>query len=302
MSENVTFFGDVADDFDSQLAEAERALDQFVESRKYSRGAMVTASTIIAFMRFGQTFVDVLRLGNGLKQGGWQGIGTDSMRLLSGAGIAGATVSRLSRILMLTQEAGVYTCTWVTTANALRQTGQRFFISLEQLAQVAGVDLSAIAKSGTTVGQIKQLIEGLKKLGLAIEAVNAPSSEVTALVGLLNARSSGALAFAIEYEAGGRTFGHQLFATYSRFGGLTITDTTGQLLRGVGALCNAYPKASLIPGSLFFLPNTAIIGGAQNAARAGGLAHLVLELLPLAVKSVEGQPSPNNLARPPLKK
>ena len=200
---------------------------------------------------------------------------------------------------MLTQQAGTYTCTWVTTANALRQTGQRFFVSIEQLAQVAGVDLSAIATSGgTTVEQISKLLQGLRNTGVAIEAVNAPSSEVSALVDLLNARSGGALAFAIEYQSGGRTLGHQMFATYGTLSGLSITDTTGQLIRSLKALGNAYPNASLIPGSLFFLRNTAIIGGAQNAARAGGLGHLIVELLPLALKSAEGHRSQEGLTKP----
>lgn len=246
-------------------------------------------------MRFGQTFVDVLRLGNGLKEGGGRGIGSDSMRLLTGAGVAGAAVSRLSRILVLTQQAGTYSCTWITTANALRQTGQRFFVSIAQLAQIAGVDLGAVAKSGgRTIQQIKKLIEGLKKMGVAVEAVEAHSPEVNNLMDLLNARSSGALAFAIEYESGGRMFGHQMLATYSRLGGLTITDTTGRLIRSLGALHDAYPNAHIISESLFFLRNTAIIGGAQNAARAAGLGHLVIELLPLALKSSQGQlPSQN---------
>jgi hypothetical protein len=40
----VTLLGDVAEDFDSQLREAERALDDWVESRHYSTSSMVGAS------------------------------------------------------------------------------------------------------------------------------------------------------------------------------------------------------------------------------------------------------------------
>jgi hypothetical protein len=298
MGENVTLLGDIADDFDSQLSDAEKALNQYVESKNFSTSSMAIASTTIAFMRFGQTFVDMLRLGNGLRQGGWRGIGTDTIRLVNVAGVAGATVSRLSRILVLTQQAGTYTCTWITTANALRRTGQRFFASIEQLAGASGVDLAAIAKSGgTTIKQIKDLIDALKKMGVAIDPVKTASLKVDSLVDLLNARPSGALAFGIKYESGGRALGHQLFATYGRIGGLTITDTSGTLYRSVAALSKAYPNATIVSESCFFLRNTAIVSGAENVARAGGLAHLVVELLPVALKGTELPSQPK--MRPP---
>jgi hypothetical protein len=286
MADNITFLGDVADDFDSQLRQAEHILDRYVESRSYSTTSMVIASSTIAFMRFGQSFVDVLRIGNGVRRGGWKGIAGDSLRILTVAGVAGATISRLSRVLAVTQQAGTYTCTWISTANALRRTGQRFFVSLDELATSAGVDLAAVAKAGgTTAQQCERLVEALRKMGLAVEKVTPTSSNIESIAELLKARGNSALAFAVEYGNEGARAGHQLFATFSRSAGLVIIDTTGKIYRGAQAFSQVYKNARLFQSHMFFIDNAAIIAGAEGAATPGGLAAFVLELLPVPFKN-----------------
>lgn len=290
MPNNVTFFGDTADDFDVQLRDAERTLDQWVESSHFNTVVMATASTTIAFMRFGQTFVDMLRLGNGLKQGGWRGIGADSLRLLNIAGVGGATISRLGRVLVVSQQAGTLTCTWVTTVNALRRTGQRFFGSLDELARAAGVDLAVIARQGTTAQGLRDLIATLQRMKIPINELTAPASRVVdTIIDLLKARGSGALAFGIEYQSGGRTLFHRLFATYSRLGGVTITDTTGTVYRSFEALRNTYSGAQLSAMPLYFLKNAALISVAETAGATDGISHLVFELLPLALRNEQNK-------------
>ncbi len=285
MSGNVTFLGDVADGFDRELDQAEKGLDEWVESSRYSKTSMASASTAIAFMRFGQTFVDVLRIGNGLREGTFRGVGSDAMRLLTVVGIAGAGISRLSRVLVVTQQAETFNCSWITAVNAARRVGQRFFGSLDEFAKAAGVDLAALAETGgTDAAQFAKLVEGMKKIGLAVEEVRPPSDSVEAIADVLKARPSGALGFAIKYESGGRTLGHQLFATYSKTDGLVITDTTATIFRGAKVLSKVYKDAKLLPSHMFFLKNAAILELAQGAATGGGVGHLVVELLPLALK------------------
>lgn len=285
MGENVTFLGGFADDFDSQLKQAENILNDYVESHRYSVGSMLVASTTIAFMRFGQSFADLLRIGNGLYHGGWGGVAQDGLRIITIVGIGGAVVGRVSQILAVTQQAGTVTCTWVTTANSLRRTGQRFFVAIEDLAKASGVDLEAVAKAGgTTTKQVKSLIEALKKMNVPVEELSTNASKVEVVQDLLKARGSGVIAFGVEYGEKGSRLGHHLMATRTLLGDLAITDTNGVVFRSVEAFAKVYKDAIIFPGSLFFIKNAALISGAQMADAAGGLSGLVLEYLAVMPK------------------
>ena len=125
MGENVTAFGDLADDYDALVAYDEKLLDRYVEAEGYSLSSMALASTAIAFMRFAQTFTDMGRLGNGvLIEGGWKGAGKDALRALNLVGTAGAVAGRASFLLKVQQAATANTCAWVAQTNALRLSGQ----------------------------------------------------------------------------------------------------------------------------------------------------------------------------------
>jgi hypothetical protein len=164
------------------------------------------------------------------------------------------------------------------------------------LAHAAGVDLKVIAAaSGTPLREFKSLIDAVRKIGVIVEDVKPSSRQVTSIIDLMNARANGALAFAIEYTSGAGRAGHQLFATYSKICGLAITDTTGTVFRSFAALLKAYPNARLSTEYMFFLKNAAILEGAENVARIGGLGHLVIQLLPVAIKKQQSsspQPQP----------
>jgi hypothetical protein len=71
---------DVADWWDKKNQQSEAVLDQFVADSGYSQGAMIVAAGAHAFTTFGAGFVDVLRLGDGIKKGTLAGAGTDALR------------------------------------------------------------------------------------------------------------------------------------------------------------------------------------------------------------------------------
>jgi len=292
MSENVTFFGDYADDFDDQLSQAERFLDAYVEKEKYSTRSMLTASSIVAFMRFGQSFVDLLRIGNGLDKGGWRGVGADALRLITIAGVAGAGIGRLSKILAVTQAEGTVTCTWISTANALQRTGQRFFVSVKELMKLAGVDADAInAAGGTTVQYFSRLVAALQKASIPVEEIKPASSAVGVIEDILASRPSGVMVFAVEYEVQGVRAAHQLMATLGD-AGLTIIDTNGKIFRTIQGFSKVYENAKLINGMMFYIKNAALITGANIAATAAGFERLVIELLPVKFKAAMLDASP----------
>jgi hypothetical protein len=276
---NLTWFGDKADQHDALVRDTERILDRWVERSNFSQTSMLGASTIIAFMRFGQSFTDLMRLGNGIASGGVKGALHDGLRLVSIAGIGGAAVSRLSRVAVLKQAAGTQTCTWVTTANALRRTGQRFFASLEDLAKAAGVSLPKITAQGSTVAEIRALIDALRKMSVAVKEVTPANSTLQEVVNIARANKNGVFAFSIKYGEQGSSYAHRLYATFSNSAGLTIVDTTQQVYRDVAALAKAYPGAALSSMPQFIIENASLIVAAETAHTAGGLASVVLELV-----------------------
>jgi hypothetical protein len=90
MAENLTFFGDLADDFDALVVADEKLLDNYVEGEGYSLSSMMLASSAIAFMQFARTFTDMGRLGSGVViEGGFKGFAKDGLRVLNLVGTAG---------------------------------------------------------------------------------------------------------------------------------------------------------------------------------------------------------------------
>jgi hypothetical protein len=173
------------------------------------------------------------------------------------------------------------TCSWITAANALRRTGQRFYTSLDDLAKTAGVNLSKINSVGSTGQDLKALVQALKKMSVPVEKVTPLSTRLDEVARLAQANRGGVLAFGVNYVQSGQQYGHQLYATFSRLGGLTIVDTTGKVYRSLAGLSQAYPSATLhVPKEAFFvIKNAAIVTGAERAVTVGGLASIVLELV-----------------------
>jgi len=286
MGNNVTFLGDVADDFDEQVKQSQAELDSWVERSGYSTGSMMAASTVIAFIRLGQTFVDTLRLGNGVASGTLTGVAVDGLRLLNVTGVGGALFQRISRILVVAQRGGNL-CSWISAVNAVRRSGQRFFVSLADLAKAAGVDLRIIDVTGTCVADFIKMEQGLGKLGVPFIALRNTSA-LGEIAAILKNYPKSVLVFAVRYgtKVNGQEVeaGHQLLATYSKSAGLLIKDTTGAVYRSIEELAKAYTGARLFREYSFVIPNAAAMNVAGDLQNAGALASVILELIPLEVK------------------
>ena len=76
-------FTEVADWFEKNRAESDQVLDQWVEDSNYNTGVMAAAAATKAFTTFGAGFVDILRLGDGVKEGSLKGVGTDALRVVA---------------------------------------------------------------------------------------------------------------------------------------------------------------------------------------------------------------------------
>ena len=69
------YFTDIANWFDKNRVETDRILDKWVEDSNYNQGIMLVAATTHALTTFGAGFVDLLRLGDGVREGGLSGWG-----------------------------------------------------------------------------------------------------------------------------------------------------------------------------------------------------------------------------------
>jgi len=241
---------------------------------------MATAATLIAFMQISQGFVDTLKLGNGIRSGTFKGFVVDGLRLLNITGVGGAVFQRLSRVLVVTQTGGNL-CSWIATANAIRRSGQRFFISLADLAAEAGVDLRVINITGTSVAQLLGLQRSIGRLGIPYVTLRTGTA-LGEIRSVLTSYPKSVLVFAVKFTTGtGREAGHQMIATFSRSAGLVIKNTDGTVYRTLEALLKAFPMAELYSDASFIIPNAAIMNVAGTAQTAGTIANIILEVFPL---------------------
>jgi len=139
----------VADWFDKQKDMENHWVDKKLSAWVYNDspwyrnvGVYVAASTLYSINKLtttvGAGFVDILRIGDGVKQGGW-GYGKDALRLLMILGPA-ARAARWAVSLVPAVDAFSTTgnCTWVAAARLLRLTGVRPLAQISDLAKMGG--------------------------------------------------------------------------------------------------------------------------------------------------------------------
>jgi LysM repeat protein len=284
-SGNVTYFGDVADRFDALVAYDEKLLDNWVEESGYSLGSMVVASTAMAFKTFAKGFVDVGRVGNWiLVEGGWKGAGKDALRALNIVGGAGAVISRGARLLRVVQVGN--TCAPVSQVNALRLSGQRFLITVEELAKKAGLNLQQIALSGRGATTYTDMVSAMQKMGVAVKTLaQGTPMGLQSVVNLIRMNAGGVVTFSIRTAAGAQP--HRLYAVWSRLGGLVIRDPNYLLrtYRSVAQVEKVWGAGAVVSGSpVLFVPNSVLMtaaGAAEVAGGASGLASIAVQVLPV---------------------
>lgn len=280
MADNVSILGDLADSYDALVSYDEAQLDQYVEHSGYSLRSMVLASTVKALMQFSQSMVDVGRVGNGvLIDRSWTGAGRDALRVLTIAGAAGAVVGRAGALLRVTQEAGQSTCALVAQTNAFRLSGQRYLMTLDKLADMAGIDLPKVIASGSGSSEYTQLVAALRQAGIPTRVLMQGGGTLEDMVAAIRANPGGVVTAGVRFVRDGETVAHRLWATWSRVSGLIIRDPHGQTYRSIADLIARFgPEASLNTTPMIFVENSVLVQGAAAADAAGGLAAMYSEI------------------------
>jgi hypothetical protein len=316
MSRNFTILGDVADLFDSVINQALAFRDRIVSvADQHTFGiashipiyaALLTMNT--AGVRLSQSFVDTLRLGNSLVGDGSAGSYLhDGLRILNVVGGAGAIIGRVSNAFRVIQASGTNICTFESASQGLRMTGQRLFISLEELLQSAGVLFARgtanvrgavaaaepgffAASGGSSLGMVRRMWDVVRRMGIAVQEITPPSTAIEQVQTIAQGYRGGVFQVGIRFVRNSATWGHHhLLAVFSRSRGLQFVDTTGRIHDGIAALRVAYPQVQLA-GPMHWIPTArvavALTQGAPVAAAFATSAvpavSIVLPVVPIA--------------------
>jgi hypothetical protein len=263
-------FTEIADWFDKTRADNEKWVDSelqpwvattlYDDSPWYRNVGIWTASgTLYALNKFTTTvaagFVDVLRLGDGVQEGGW-GYGKDALRLLMvvgpalrGARYVIAGIQELdvgSTALRQAMQAGSSfpdavravpwsgNCGWVAAARLLRLTGNGPLAELSDVARAAGMDVEETGGLKT----VTDLNAPLRFLGAPTRTAAVNGMEGVA--DLLSKNPNSSVMFGVRWAREGKTLGHALVATRNFFGGISILDRSGKMFASLAELATSY--------------------------------------------------------------
>ena len=172
-------------------------------------GIIYSLSTFV--MGAGKGLVDVLRLGEGVKEGTLSGVGSDVLRLLNiipALGMVGKGLSmtgKMARVALASRVAGgAYqsSCGATASAAALRLSGVRIFITLDEIGAAIGKGSPKSANfPGMFFWEIKNFLMGVAP---ATEELNMAGSGVEA-VETAAAQGKGPVVFGVQWSGAGNT-------------------------------------------------------------------------------------------------
>ena len=320
----VQFFGDlaqwwkvhhlssIADAWDARRTEmhdmVERQSMLFIDRHPNLWGIVVagTETTLLDFTTtIGASFVDVLRVGQGIKKHSLRGVAEDGLRVLSvvpfgtlarfantARGVSMLKVARL--VTDPFKEFGI--CTTVAATQALRMVNVRHAVLVDDLLRVAGIDLTvAPGVLAENVGGrfIKDLVPALKSFGAKVTRIN-PVKTIAEIEAALRGmgKTRGVMMFSAEwrmFDKATRTMkpaAHTMLAFIDEAGVFRIANRTGHVVEDLKQLSPLMPsigKAVPAASSMAFVENAAVVRLAELERWA---ARGIVNALAIEVRSV----------------
>jgi LysM domain len=275
---------DIADWWDKQHATSRTALDDFVDQYPGLFGVVV-ATAAAAAMELGKGTIDVLRVGTGVAEGSAGGVAQDALRALSVVGTVGKgaklvkeAVSK-SRMLKLIVDPGGRAaplgggrCVYVSATQALRQTGQKAYASVDDLARELGLTLDDFGSANAS--QLRAFLLKVKaKLGPVVQFKSWTDIEHTV------PRDGSVVSFGVRFASGS---GHRLYAFRDVLGRVKIMDRggyAGKLPEVLDTLEDVVKKYPLGQGIASFNEGFEIKDLFLKFVGPKGLATLAMEVL-----------------------
>ena len=294
-------FTDVADWFDKERESNARFLENAANNTDDDfLGAL--AWTGIGLARVLNTgagglasgFIDVLRIGDGVKEGGW-GYGKDTLRALAIVGPA-LRIGRygLSLVAALDAAPTASNCGWVAAARAARMTGTKHFATVGSLAQALGVP--AAETGGTSMAEIARILQAI---GGETKLLRAAAS-FEEIEQIARANPEGVVVFGVRFFRATQVAGRpglppanflsgELHALVAKYVGGTvyIVDRSGKVYRSLDALAKVYSAEQMLSmtihaqGAVLVAKNLRLIGGVSFTT-----AITLLNVLAYEVRSV----------------
>lgn len=293
--ETIVALSEYADWWDKQKRETEKILTEWVQDNP-QWWAVTVATGVQTSMELGAGFVDILRFGEGMAQGGWRGYGKDALRLLAilgPLGKAGGMLSRfahLQRIRLAVQVKGVTgPCTFQAVNNVTSIIrGKSYFITLKDMAAAVGKPLGSLSQNAAGKTQlsspVEKALEFLISQGVKVTRLNQAKTvrDITQLA----QTEEGVVVFAIRCvvkTAAGelKEIKHSVIAVRNAMGQVRFADYGGnyfptleELVRrwgtlqgsGIGlmenqavGLANTMQFTSLLESSMSLFPGTAML-------------------------------------------
>jgi len=246
--------------WDGQRQETEDILQNWVNNSDSSfamHSKAGVAALVSTSMTLGAGFVDLLRLGEGIKEGGW-GYAQDGLRLLSFAG----PVVRLGRLGLakwtVDPMPGEGICAMVAIAKAMRQTGNRFFLRAEEV----------IGKMVEIPGDLSLITNKLKYFfGAKTTLVRYIYVKPVALKQILSNHPKAVVLFNIcwKWKIRGKEeeVAHMMYAFKDSLGRVKIADRSGKIVSSLEELDSLYPNISsgTLYGNAVVVHNAAVVNG-----------------------------------------
>jgi outer membrane protein OmpA-like peptidoglycan-associated protein len=218
---------------------------------RVAHAANYAANRIETFLWGG--YVDLLRLGDGIKEGGWRGWAQDGLRLLQILPLARASkfigrslrrANRIRRAVAISERPGEKICGWVSMKQALIQTGVKHAATLDDVIEAA----RGIALKDSIGLYASEMAEILRNAGAKVTPLlgDAERMAFQDLEALVRRQKGGVVMFNLNFEnvlrAPGEAAmaGHSLFAYLNDLGEFRMVDRSG-MLRALSDIEQFYP-------------------------------------------------------------
>lgn len=275
---------EIADWFEAKRKTRDHDLEMWVVDNPqwWNIGLATVGGTSMAFLG---TYVDVLRLGEGVAEGGWEGYGTDALRLISivpfgrlvrFGGLAARARALPASLRVATKVKGVTgPCTFQAVNNAMQiARGKSLFVTVRQMAKALGRPVRSLATNAdgkvVLAAWVDDLVGVMRANGGRVKVVTGLGS-IDEIVRL--ARTEGApvvFAFRTTVKDGLgrlRDIRHSVIAIRDASGAVKFADYGGKMFGSLDQLVSRWGTKAA-PIELYKMAqgaSAAVVGGTVEA-------------------------------------